>query len=452
MARRALGAARVRGDVAPTRSVAKAARPAPRGLDQATSFYERHLWETEAGAPVREYLESRGLGEEVCREFRLGLSRHRPRAEGAAEGFHAGRASRRRPHERSGQRLFPRRLMFPLADARGRIVGFQARKLHEDDPLRGKYVNSPEGELFHKSAILYGLHLARHAIAKQERGIVVEGNTDVIALRQAGLEPVVASMGTALTERRQGALAPHSASVSLLRCRCSRRGCDPSRHGARRGAGARCPRRHPSSWPGSRGCGGRVRRPVGRRRELRRLPRPARARACTRSADRPREGAGVPRGNSRLAGTPGSLAPRERPAWDDGSAAKRRFDDEGCARFRRVMDAGDRLERDVLAACIAFLLCTTPFGRSRGSLRQRAPPSPSRRDPGRRRGRGNRPCPRGAGRRRLIRGDRRGDRKELLLRLRERHLRRRLAEADLEETSELQQQLLEIRDAVSQLA
>ena len=92
--------------------------------------------------------------------------------------------------------------MFPLADARGRIVGFQARKLHEDDPLKGKYVNSPEGELFHKSAILYGLHLARTAIAKQERGVVVEGNTDVIALRQAGFEPVVASMGTALTERQ----------------------------------------------------------------------------------------------------------------------------------------------------------------------------------------------------------------------------------------------------------
>ena len=92
--------------------------------------------------------------------------------------------------------------MFPLADARGRIVGFQARKLHDDDPLRGKYVNSPEGELFHKSAILYGLNLARTAIAKQERAVVVEGNTDVIALRQAGFEPVVASMGTALTERQ----------------------------------------------------------------------------------------------------------------------------------------------------------------------------------------------------------------------------------------------------------
>jgi DNA primase len=90
--------------------------------------------------------------------------------------------------------------MFPLTDARGNIVGFQARKLREDDPLRGKYVNSPESDLFHKSHVLYGLHLARPAIAKQERAVVVEGNTDVIALRQTGFQPVVASMGTALTE------------------------------------------------------------------------------------------------------------------------------------------------------------------------------------------------------------------------------------------------------------
>jgi DNA primase len=97
---------------------------------------------------------------------------------------------------------FTNRLMFPLTDARGRIVGFQARKLREDDPMRGKYVNSPESELFRKSELLYGLHLARAAIAKQDRALVVEGNTDVIALRQAGLEPVVASMGTALTEKQ----------------------------------------------------------------------------------------------------------------------------------------------------------------------------------------------------------------------------------------------------------
>jgi DNA primase len=172
-------------------------------LDQAALFYERLLWETAAGAPVRAYLEGRGLGEAVCREFRLGLSPGDGLAKKAREkGFTAEELRGAGLTNARGNDYFPPRLMFPLADARGRIVGFQARKLHEDDPLRGKYVNSPESELFHKSAILYGLHLARTAIAKQERAIVVEGNTDVIALRGAGFEPVVASMGTALTERQ----------------------------------------------------------------------------------------------------------------------------------------------------------------------------------------------------------------------------------------------------------
>ena len=103
---------------------------------------------------------------------------------------------------RRGSDYFSGRLLFPLADARGRVRGFQARKLREDDPLRAKYVNSPEGELFRKGDLLYGLDHARTAITKQERAIVVEGNPDVLALHQAGLEPVVASMGTALTERQ----------------------------------------------------------------------------------------------------------------------------------------------------------------------------------------------------------------------------------------------------------
>ncbi len=172
-------------------------------LDQAASFYERYLWDAAAGVPVREYLESRGLGEAVCREFRLGLSPGTGLAQKAEQkGFTRDELRAAGLTNARGNDYFPQRLMFPLADARGRIVGFQARKLHDDDPLRGKYVNSPEGELFHKSAILYGLNLARTAIAKQERAVVVEGNTDVIALRQAGFEPVVASMGTALTERQ----------------------------------------------------------------------------------------------------------------------------------------------------------------------------------------------------------------------------------------------------------
>lgn len=177
-------------------------------LEQATAFYERLLWETKAGEPVRAYLEGRGLGEAVCKEFRLGLSPGRGLAQKAMEkGFTRDELKGAGLVNARGNDYFPPRLMFPLTDARGRIVGFQARKLREDDPLRGKYVNSPEGELFHKSAILYGLHLARVAIAKQERAVVVEGNTDVIALRQAGCEPVVASMGTALTERQLKELA-----------------------------------------------------------------------------------------------------------------------------------------------------------------------------------------------------------------------------------------------------
>ncbi len=170
-------------------------------LDQAAGFFERHLWDSAAGQPVREYLDSRNLGEEISHAFRLGLSPGRGLAAKAKEkGFTAAELHDAGLVNARGNDYFPQRLMFPLADARGNIVGFQARKLHDDDPLRGKYVNSPESELFHKSHILYGLHLARAAIAKQERAVVVEGNTDVIALRQAGFEPVVASMGTALTE------------------------------------------------------------------------------------------------------------------------------------------------------------------------------------------------------------------------------------------------------------
>ena len=173
-------------------------------LEQATSFYERHLWDSPRGEAARSYLESRGLGEEVCRDYRLGLAPGGATLAGKAreKGFTAQELGAAGLVNRRGNDYFNGRLLFPLADARGRVRGFQARKLREDDPLRAKYVNSPEGELFRKGDMLYGLDRARVAIAKQERAVVVEGNTDVLALRQAGLEPVVASMGTALTDRQ----------------------------------------------------------------------------------------------------------------------------------------------------------------------------------------------------------------------------------------------------------
>jgi DNA primase len=178
-------------------------------LERATVFYERVLWESEHGAFAREYLASRGLGEEVCRTFRLGyapggglLARR-----ALQEGYEQDDLRATGLGNRRGNDYFQRRLVFPLADARGRVRGFQARKLHDDDPLPGKYVNSPDSELFHKGDLLYGLDTGRQAIAKEDRAVVVEGNTDVIALRQSGFLPVVASMGTALTPAQLKELA-----------------------------------------------------------------------------------------------------------------------------------------------------------------------------------------------------------------------------------------------------
>ncbi len=80
------------------------------------------------------------------------------------------------------------------------MLGFGARRLSESDPIQAKYVNSPESELFRKRALVYGLDKARSTIAKEDRAVVVEGYTDVLALHQVGLETAVAAMGTALTD------------------------------------------------------------------------------------------------------------------------------------------------------------------------------------------------------------------------------------------------------------
>jgi DNA primase len=171
-------------------------------LDSAARFYERNLWDSTAGEPVRAYLTERGLTEETCRAFRLGLSPGGDRlaAKARAKGYAQEELVAAGLVNRAGNDYFAGRLVFPLADGRGRVLGFGARRLSEDDPIKAKYVNSPEGELFRKSAIVYGLDKARATVAKEDRAVVVEGYTDVMALHQHGLQGVVASMGTALTE------------------------------------------------------------------------------------------------------------------------------------------------------------------------------------------------------------------------------------------------------------
>ena len=173
-------------------------------LDQAARFYERALWESRAGEEPRRYLEERGLGEAICREFRLGVSPGRdllPR-KAVESGFTREELLASGLATRAGADTFAGRLIFPLADGRGRVLGFGARKLPGADDGRAKYVNSPEGELFHKQSLVYGLDRARTTIAREGRAVVVEGYTDVLALHQAGIKTAVASMGTALTERQ----------------------------------------------------------------------------------------------------------------------------------------------------------------------------------------------------------------------------------------------------------
>jgi DNA primase len=181
-------------------------------LERTAAYYVRVLWESAEAAPARDYLAGRGLEEGVLREFRVGFS---PRSwdrvvsasqrAGYSEGelLAAGLASRRR----EGPGLLDRfrgRIMFPLADPKGHVLGFGARALAPDE--QPKYLNTSESDLFHKGSMVYGADLARAAAARAGRLVLVEGYTDVIALRQAGIPEVVCSMGTALTERQLDAL------------------------------------------------------------------------------------------------------------------------------------------------------------------------------------------------------------------------------------------------------
>jgi len=188
-------------------------------LEKAATFYQRFLWETEGGRGARDYLEKRGLGEEVCRTFRVGYSPdewgglHR---RAAKEGFTDRELDEAGLLVRQAGKTYDRfrgRLMFPLVDRRGRVLGFGGRTLRDETP---KYLNSPEGPLYQKGHLLYGLYQARRAIAEADEVVVVEGYTDVLGLVQAGVRNVVASMGTALTDAQIGLMMRFTSNVTFM--------------------------------------------------------------------------------------------------------------------------------------------------------------------------------------------------------------------------------------------
>jgi DNA primase len=191
-------------------------------LERATGFYERYLWESQEAAPARAYLADRGFTEETLRTFRVGyapsawdklLMAGRQGGYGNREIFDAGLAVKSNKGQGRIYDRFRRRIMFPLADARGRVLGFGARALGADQ--QPKYLNSSDGEIFHKGEIVYGAHLARTAAARADEVIATEGYMDVLALHQAGIVNVVCIMGTSLTERQVGELAKLGKTVLL---------------------------------------------------------------------------------------------------------------------------------------------------------------------------------------------------------------------------------------------
>ena len=212
-------------------------------LDRAADYYARYLWATQEAAAARAYLARRGLAEATLRAFRVGF------APGAGEKLlAASRQAGYRDEEllatglaqrsRRDGTLFDRfrgRIMFPLADARGRVVGFGARAMGDAQP---KYLNTSEGEVFHKGSQLFGIDRARRAAARSGRVILAEGYTDVLALHQAGIENAVGLMGTALTDEQARELE-RTARTLVLALDADRAGQEAMLRAARIAAGRR---------------------------------------------------------------------------------------------------------------------------------------------------------------------------------------------------------------------
>ncbi len=179
----------------------------------AKDYFERNLWNSEGGLKVRNYLYKRGLDEKTVKSFGLGfapenweglkseLQKKGVSLELAVKGGLLGKKPPSRYYD-----YFRGRLMFPITDRNGNVVGFGGRVMGEGEP---KYLNTPETPLFNKSKSLYGLHQSLSYIRREKEVLLVEGYMDVLLLHQHGVMQAVAPLGTALTSRQ----------VSLLRGR-----------------------------------------------------------------------------------------------------------------------------------------------------------------------------------------------------------------------------------------
>jgi DNA primase len=185
-------------------------------------FY-KNLTESDEGKDALQYFYKRGFTDETIRTFGLGYAMNSWDAfvnKAQTEGFTTEDIAKvglaRVRDDGSLYDYFRGRTMFPILSTQGRVIGFGARKMREDDAIAGKYINSPETPIYNKSRVLYGLFHSKDSIRQEDNALMVEGYADLISLYQAGIKNVVASSGTALTEEQLSLIGRYSKNLTLV--------------------------------------------------------------------------------------------------------------------------------------------------------------------------------------------------------------------------------------------
>jgi DNA primase len=195
----------------------------------ARQYYTDQLWSSEEGKSIGlTYFKERGFREETIKKFELGFSQELWDGftqDAIAKGYSTEylvktglSIERDNANDSSSKKFFDRfrgRVMFPIHNVTGRVTAFGARIL-KVDKSQAKYLNSTESLIYHKSKILYGIFHAKQAIRKEEECLLVEGYTDVISLHQSGIEHVVASSGTSLTEDQIKLVKRYTPNITIL--------------------------------------------------------------------------------------------------------------------------------------------------------------------------------------------------------------------------------------------
>ncbi|HPN96694.1 MAG TPA: DNA primase [Candidatus Moranbacteria bacterium] len=197
-------------------------------LELATKWYEHQLWEGPGKVKILDYLHKRGLKDETIREFRLGYA---PKGWRNILQFLEKRGYKIDEIKKTGLLVeknsnsdkdincydrFRERIMFPIADYSGKVLGYSARVAPGGDETQAKYVNTPETEVYHKSRVLYGADKAKSEIKQKDFVLLVEGNMDVVAASQAGIKNVVAVSGTALTSEQIAIIKRYTPKVKMF--------------------------------------------------------------------------------------------------------------------------------------------------------------------------------------------------------------------------------------------